>query len=128
MSIETRLAVASAIACLFGAATFLLCVWTVFREIAFRRLDCNHKSDHASVIQELRVYFRQIDQIVLKIEGAKQLDEIQQREIRQMLQIIETRLLDAIQRFGEQRSTNIFNTQSEGGQTNQGQNVSGDQK
>lgn len=125
MSEETKLAIAVSLAGFLGILVVLLFLWNAFREVTFRRLDAESRSNHETIIQELRVYFKQIDHVVLKIEGANQLDEMQQREIRQMLQIIETRILDAIQRTHP--TTHIFNSQSTDGQTNQGVSVQGDQ-
>lgn len=79
----------------------ILSVWTILRESEISRATMGHISTATSLIKSLSGLESQIKELMSSIDKTTYVDEMQSRELRQMLGILETRMLDAIGRLSE---------------------------
>lgn len=87
--------------CLSILIIFGLFIWGILREVAVRCIIQDSVKSLADVSKQLEALGRQIDQ-----EG--QVDGIKQQELRQMLKISETRMLDAINRLSNASTGHVY--------------------
>lgn len=129
-----------------GIIAFLLfCVvcglaWSIVREVHFSRIDRESRSTDFEVVDSIRDVHTALLKLCERLEAKTATAQGNQEELRRLIvecrQLtldVERRIHDSIRDSREicrreQGPTQIFNTNADGGQTNQGGSVQGNQK
>lgn len=79
----------------------VMAIWTIFREKEIAQAARNYDKSANSLIKNLSMLDSQIKGLMGLIDKSSYADEMQSRELRQMLGMLETRMLDAICRLSD---------------------------